>query len=506
MRRAKIFLIALIAPELIVLWAFRQWLASRKVALDFPEYGWTQTHGLFVIMGGFVYEDETDKGHRTVLTPRDIRNFVKPGASVFQVTEEELRDRSKGDVFAKSLVLIQATWFILQIAARAIQRLAITELEIATLAYAILNFVIYLCWWKKPLDVKVPISIRPDQTTLSTKMAYQTHNCACPSCRVTRYLRDDLSSIDDTAALGHLTFYDLPNISTPLWAPSLSSNHAAEWGSQRATSCPDLQMLHTCSESPVVSMPPAVFSRSSYFGPPYVQAAHPKVFTPQLKSRPLLSANLSQSCPSLGYTIKRSASWNDEDLSIRSYTVPTSPYHVKEPENFQFITVSHPPRPFLMRVLRDLGDLVLISDTHQSGWGSKYPFSPYYYGNLHPREKLLAYMLASGMASVFGGTHCVGWSFQFPTVVEQTLWQASSVLLTGIPIYGFVLLREKSLHLLSGKISRTLHLSRILIWGGIVLYFVARLILFIEMFVLLRAAPDVSVYQTVRWTTFIPHF
>jgi hypothetical protein len=36
----------------------------------------------------------------------------------------------------------------------------ITELEILTLAFAVLNFATYGLWWNKPLDVQVPFLIR----------------------------------------------------------------------------------------------------------------------------------------------------------------------------------------------------------------------------------------------------------------------------------------------------------------------------------------------------------
>lgn len=43
--------------------------------------------------------------------------------------------------------------------ARAVQGLAITELEIITLAYTALNGVMCFFWWDKPLDVQRPVLI-----------------------------------------------------------------------------------------------------------------------------------------------------------------------------------------------------------------------------------------------------------------------------------------------------------------------------------------------------------
>ena len=51
-------------------------------------------------------------------------------------TEVEIKDKGKSDWFAKSLVLVQTSWFVMQRIARAIKYLPVTHLEIVTLAYA----------------------------------------------------------------------------------------------------------------------------------------------------------------------------------------------------------------------------------------------------------------------------------------------------------------------------------------------------------------------------------
>lgn len=41
------------------------------------------------------------------------------------------------------------------------QRLSVTELEVATLAYAVVNIFIWLLWWDKPLDVERQVVLGP---------------------------------------------------------------------------------------------------------------------------------------------------------------------------------------------------------------------------------------------------------------------------------------------------------------------------------------------------------
>ncbi|KAG1836019.1 hypothetical protein DFJ58DRAFT_619355, partial [Suillus subalutaceus] len=52
-RQLGVMIMALIAPELIVTWAMRQWLSARHVTRH-EDYTWTQTHSFFVLMGGFM--------------------------------------------------------------------------------------------------------------------------------------------------------------------------------------------------------------------------------------------------------------------------------------------------------------------------------------------------------------------------------------------------------------------------------------------------------------------
>ncbi|KAJ7192552.1 hypothetical protein GGX14DRAFT_379995, partial [Mycena pura] len=62
-------------------------------------------------------------------------------------------DQSKGDGLSKGVALLQGLWFVTQCLARTVQHLPATELEVATVAFAVLNFFI------KPLDVQDPIPI-----------------------------------------------------------------------------------------------------------------------------------------------------------------------------------------------------------------------------------------------------------------------------------------------------------------------------------------------------------
>jgi hypothetical protein len=51
--------------------------------------------------------------------------------------------------------------------------LAVTELEIVTLAYAALNGVMCFFWWKKPLDVQCPVLIELNGTRVWREIPFE---------------------------------------------------------------------------------------------------------------------------------------------------------------------------------------------------------------------------------------------------------------------------------------------------------------------------------------------
>jgi len=119
-------------------------------------------HSFFVIMGGFVlYKGDEDMG--TISYDLFVQLEKDDQITFPTITSEEIKDKSKGDGLSKLVVVIQTAWFIIQCIARGLQGLAITELEISTMALCSLNAMIYLFWWHKPLDVecRIPVYLKP---------------------------------------------------------------------------------------------------------------------------------------------------------------------------------------------------------------------------------------------------------------------------------------------------------------------------------------------------------
>lgn len=123
-------------------------------------------HGHFMIMGGFTYidggvESVLDFDGFRMLLGMDFsaRPQIPSEISFPMITAAEIHDKARGDFLSKAIVVLQSLWFILQCVARGKQGLALTELELVTLALASLNGVMYFFWWDKPLGVREPIKL-----------------------------------------------------------------------------------------------------------------------------------------------------------------------------------------------------------------------------------------------------------------------------------------------------------------------------------------------------------
>ncbi|KIK54076.1 hypothetical protein GYMLUDRAFT_177907 [Collybiopsis luxurians FD-317 M1] len=153
-RKIGLMIIALIAPEMLVLWAAKQWFAARMLSKWYQ--GWTRTHAFFAIMGGFaLYE-----GKKAPSVLRDFPSRLDITTSSYNAASEaEIKDRSHNDGFSKLIAIMQTGWFVVQLFARWVEGLPVTELEVMTLAFAAMNVLIYFFWWDKPQGVGCQIRI-----------------------------------------------------------------------------------------------------------------------------------------------------------------------------------------------------------------------------------------------------------------------------------------------------------------------------------------------------------
>ncbi|TEB05113.1 hypothetical protein FA13DRAFT_1654575, partial [Coprinellus micaceus] len=62
---------------------------------------------------------------------------------------------SKASALAKTLVVMQVLWFVIQTIARALEGLPIAHLEIVAIAFTLFNIGMYACWWDQAARCRV---------------------------------------------------------------------------------------------------------------------------------------------------------------------------------------------------------------------------------------------------------------------------------------------------------------------------------------------------------------
>lgn len=112
----------------------------------------------------------------------------------------------------------------------------------------------------------------------------------------------------------------------------------------------------------------------------------------------------------------------------------------------------------------------------------------------------IADVIALTVAMAFGAVHCTAWSYTFPSPIEQLMWRVSAISIVAVPvIMGLSLLAFVYLY----KVVTVFVLVAVSAPCAII-YIAARLVLLFLSFTILRSLPFAA-YQTVEWTTFIPH-
>lgn len=167
---------------------------------------WTLTHAHYLQMGGFRLQCTHDEkrnfeprvsrkiiakyGSKTIdiwefpLSFETIKAHLKdknPMIDFLNISKDEILDKCGRDSFSKTIAVCQLTWFIIQIAARARQGLAVTELELTTAALASLNIAMYISWWSKPTDVLCPTIVTTKNLQAQIRPNENKHSVPPPS-------------------------------------------------------------------------------------------------------------------------------------------------------------------------------------------------------------------------------------------------------------------------------------------------------------------------------------
>ena len=348
------------------------------------------------------------------------------------ISVDEIMDRSKRDIFSKGIAVLQTTWFITQCIARAVYGLTITELEIATLAFAVLNGLLSFLWWNKPQDVACPAPI------------YLCH----PSSESRR----EAGTQTDPA---HEENSD-PNHS---FIHSDSSCMTKVSGNEDLGSEKNDQLLAKKLESISLELHTSTFTRYIW------RLEYMLWFSICIVWQPVV---LMATCNTI--------------TDRRPLSVPTFYAPYTDPLN--------------------------DDSKVDTSW-------------LHNSESLSA-IIAIIVGILFGGIHCIGWSFTFLSVAEGSIWTTSSVIITVVPFaWGLVEVFSTPFRMIIksikrwydpdsqpvGESSHSNYLLKFHEYTGtitLMVYFSSRAALLILPLIALRSLSPDSLLD-VNWSSYIPH-
>ncbi|KAL0566443.1 hypothetical protein V5O48_015566 [Marasmius crinis-equi] len=467
--------LGILAPEYTTVWALRQWLAARYVTKQMAARDdvlqWSMTHSFFLIMGGFVLADEQGKPISS-LRFQEMIHLKEEGRIQFpSITEKEIQDKSKGDALSKVLILVQTTWFLLQVLARAVLRLPMTELEVVTIGFASLNIVAFIFWYKKPLNVDCAVQI-------PLLCRVRAHSPYLLSGAFRRPSSDTISLPDlDTVDITDAAHHDLVQENRTVVIVTGDHDSTQEIVSYPLTSSNLDKKANKLPRNPSI----IPFTRRSFF-----TGAPSYVLDTIIELIHTISGRIMPEILDPGHTQNGHPSHEDETYYDTTRVVDT--VYVAE--------------------FRDDGSLRV----------------PTFHGGLpQNRGATLLGTIQMVVAIFFGGVHCIAWKFGFPSPTEKWLWRVSALLLIAVPLHFLLLLivrrnilkrrtREGSvrpfslvLGLAGAVILRYPRVFVIINRLALYLYLIVRMVVVVLPFVLLRDLPA-GAFVEVEWTTFIPHF
>lgn len=142
----------------------RQDLASQTMRNIPRKLGWTIVHSYYVQMGGLVCPGISEECVNTIPASHfTSRSSSLQGSKATNhpimhliLKKDDILDKSKADGLLKSIAVFQVAWTIINVVVRHITKLPIFQLEIATIAFAIMAIMIYVTNWWKPQDISQP--------------------------------------------------------------------------------------------------------------------------------------------------------------------------------------------------------------------------------------------------------------------------------------------------------------------------------------------------------------
>ena len=341
---------------------------------------------------------------RCTLTPNGVLLLLKHEPQLVpDISEEEIKDKSKGSSLTKLVACIQATWFCLSCIARVAHKLPLSMLELNTFAHAFCTLIVYVLWWRKPLDIEQPVLVQEDRIGPLLAYMWMASKTSC--------LPKPKSSGDTTTTVGRDPEFEA--IVDERMSARTADTSSQVWNTIQSVSRSVVQSVHDPSTGALDETSPLTF----------------KVTT-------------SQDLPGTGFKANgKSSRWkvvettshgNDEFAKVYSHVHYNPAVFNLTPRDVRRWRLAREAmnRYGVRKPDKDL-DLVTVK-----------PIAEHMDQSNDPDETSATWPLLgfSSVAAVYGGLHALAWDAPFPSYREMVLWRVSALLIASPAVFGVLML------------------------------------------------------------------
>ncbi|KAK2786288.1 hypothetical protein FQN52_007879 [Onygenales sp. PD_12] len=529
LRRTGWVIMGLLAPELVVYTAWRQWSSAKELTRQMEELleeraaktgntqkcEWTLVHSFYAGMGGFVIDVPRDKSFvsdhsRLTLTAQGVLLLTAAGYSLPEINKKSILDRSKADNVAKVLVCLQAAYMIAQCVGRVVARLPVTLLEVNTLGHVACALIMYTFWLQKPQDVQVPTTFWSDD--IGPICAYM-------------YMRSGMSRewSGRKGEWAYLHLYDdgdleRGNMNETIQKVKKEKRIERENSTGHDIALPSRDKGGNVPPNTTVTIREHQVLRRTNLGPKPSRA-----YPPSVGETARLTGEL---------TIRDRARNVYRPRVVHLDAISVNRWELASTYRRRCLATSSIYYPRRKLAVKTVSELVENEDAEIEFLVHEVPNWPGSAGLL-PKSSYFTWGAISFAVALYGGLHIAVWNDHFPSSAEKIMWRVSSVLIAASGILATIYIAidrlpsrgEESyidhwadtfgdLEYTGGKILIPLtQYALILITGAVlilpligsvIVYIPVRLFLVIESFIALRDQP-IEVYQTPDWTGWVPH-
>lgn len=369
---------------------------------------------------------------------------------------DTIMDKSKDDVWSKTLVCIQVVWGLAQLIGRVASGLPVTQLEINTLAHVGCALVFYAIWWYKPKDVYQPFTVKISPL-LAAVMAAPTRFYCRSGFRRRRF---DFGKAHPFMHR-HNAHRSAITVSTDRiylencwisWEELIPENTSGYKVRKSSLQCPEWDSLSNFDKAVRIQ---------KAFQPDGVVMLLPGQ---QLEDRPWCSRthpiHLNRNCA---------------EKLIRLAELEETKEYADLEQHVERLLIKDFPKLFLTK-----------SQPNGPDATSQHFHKPYY--------------LLAMLSLVYGAIHAIPWNQHFPSTAEQTLWRISVCIVSigGLVVWSLMEVFHRGREVLKD-------IAGLLIGVVVIVWSLARAFLILEALASLRSLPS-GAYDTVRWTNWLPHF